>query len=133
MSELFLADTSALVRFFRNQTGPEWNQVFDAGLVGICEPVRQEFLRAVGGRPAFYEAEALLREVFPYFAMRDSAWDDTADLQRLLADQGWHQSAGPVDLLVSVTAVHHKLTVLHADRDFDTIAKVTGQSVERIR
>ncbi|MCP2274734.1 PIN domain nuclease [Nocardia amikacinitolerans] len=132
MTELFLADTSALVRFYRNQTGSEWDQVVGAGLVGICEPVRQEFLRAVGGRPAYYEADSLLRETFPYFAIRDSVWDDTADLQRRLADKGWHQCAGPVDLQVAVTAVHHKLTVLHADSDFETIARVTGQAVERI-
>ncbi|WP_433368731.1 PIN domain-containing protein [Streptosporangium sp. CA-115845] len=56
-----------------------------------------------------------------------SAWDETSELQRDLADKGWHQSASPVDLLMAVTARHHKLTVLHADADFDTISRLTGQ------
>ncbi|MGY4098644.1 PIN domain-containing protein [Nocardia sp. R16R-3T] len=132
MTELFLADTSALVRFYRGQTGPQWDQAVDAGLVGICEPIRQEYLRAVGGTPAYYEADGLLRETFPYYALRESAWDDSSDLQRRLADKGWHQCAGAIDLLVAVTAVHQSLTVLHADNDFETIARITGQPVRRI-
>ncbi|MDH6545326.1 PIN domain nuclease [Streptomyces sp. SPB4] len=132
MSESFLIDTSALVRFYRGQAGPEWDGAVASGLVGLCEPVRQEFLRAVGGRPAYYEADGLLTETFPYWAARDSVWEDTATLQRGLADTGVHQCASPVDLLVAVIARHHKLTVLHQDADFETIARVTGQPVRRI-
>ncbi|MPY62452.1 PIN domain nuclease [Streptomyces spongiae] len=52
--------------------------------------------------------------------------------QQDLADRGLHQCASPVDLLVAVTAQHHKLTVLHQDSDFETIARATGQPVRRI-
>jgi predicted nucleic acid-binding protein len=132
VTELYLIDTSALVRFYRGQAGAEWDQTVSAGLVGICEPIRQEYLRAVGGRPAFYEADSLLQETFPYYVIPDSAWDETSHLQRELADKGWHQSASPVDLLMAVTARHHKLIVLHADADFDTISRLTGQPVRWI-
>lgn len=64
--------------------------------------------------------------------MRDSAWLDSADLQRRLADQGLHQCASPVDLLVAVTVGHHRLTVMHADRDFGAIARITGQPVRHV-
>ncbi|MGI5222599.1 PIN domain nuclease [Nocardia sp. CA-290969] len=127
-----MADTSALVRFFRRQSGPDWDDCVAAGLVGICEPVRQEYLRAAGARSAYYEADTLLRETFPYYAVRDGVWDDTADLQHRLAEKSWHQSASPVDLLVAVTATHHELTVLHDDTDFETVARLTGQPVRRI-
>ncbi|MEU4410239.1 PIN domain nuclease [Streptosporangium sp. NPDC023963] len=132
MTERYLIDTSALVRFYRGQVGTEWDQTVSAGLVGICEPVRQEYLRAVGDRPAFYEAGNLLNETFPYYVVPESAWDETSELQRELADKGWHQSASPVDLLMAVTARHHKLTVLHADAGFDTVSRLTGQPVRRI-
>ena len=132
VTELFLIDTSALVRLFRAQTGPAWDEAVSAGLVGICEPVRQEYLRAVGGRAAYFEASNLLRELFPHHHVRDSAWSDAADLQERLAQSSWHQCASPVDLLVAVTARDHKLTVLHADADFDTIARITGQPVRSI-
>ncbi|MEU7744106.1 PIN domain nuclease [Nonomuraea sp. NPDC049158] len=132
MTELYLIDTSALVRFYRHRVGTEWDQTVSAGLVGICEPVRQEYLRAVGGRPAFYEVGNLLHETFPYYFIPESAWNESGELQRELADKGWHQCASPVDLLMAVTARHHKLTVLHADADFDTISRLTGQPVRRI-
>ncbi|KMO99627.1 PIN domain nuclease [Streptomyces roseus] len=132
MSESFLIDTSALIRFYRRQAAPAWDEVVTSGVVGLCEPVRQEFLRAVGGRPTYYEADGLLRETFPYFVARDSVWEETAALQQKMADAGCHRCASPVDLLVAVTAQHHKLTVLHQDADFETIARITGQPVRRI-
>jgi predicted nucleic acid-binding protein len=132
VKEAFLADTSALVRFYRGQTSPGWDETVTAGLVGLCEPVRQEYLRAVGGRADYYEADAVLHETFPYCGVPDQAWQETAQMQRDLADRSWHQSASPVDLLVAVTAAHHKLTVLHADGDFEAIARLTGQPVRRI-
>ncbi|WP_244375787.1 PIN domain-containing protein [Streptomyces ficellus] len=76
--------------------------------------------------------DRLLRETFPYYPIREAAWEDAAEVQYQLAARGWHQCASPVDLLVSVTAAHHKLTVLHQDTDFETIAQITGQPVRRI-
>ncbi|MET7932068.1 hypothetical protein [Streptomyces sp. NPDC005322] len=52
--------------------------------------------------------------------------------RQLLADRAWHRSAGPIDLLVAVTAAHHTLTVLHTDADVEAIAQFTGQPVRRI-
>ncbi len=46
---------------------------------------------------------------------------------------GAHRCASPADLLVAVVARQHGLTVLHQDADVETIAKVTGQPVRRIR
>ncbi|MFJ4090053.1 PIN domain nuclease [Kitasatospora sp. NPDC089913] len=132
MTEEFLIDTSALVRLMRGRTGAAWDEAVTAGLVLLCEPVRQEYLRAVGGRAAYFEATGLLRELFPYQHLHDSAWQDAAELQERLAQSGAHQCASPVDLLVAVTAARHKLTVLHQDADFETMARLTGQPVRRI-
>lgn len=41
--------------------------------------------------------------------------------------RGQHRSAGAVDLLVAATAELNTLTLVHYDRDFDQIAKATGQ------
>ncbi|MFE5332260.1 PIN domain-containing protein [Embleya sp. NPDC056575] len=49
-----------------------------------------------------------------------------------MANLSRHECAGPVDLVVAVTARHHGLTLLHLDRDFEVVAKLTGQPVERI-
>ncbi|MFJ9695398.1 PIN domain nuclease [Kitasatospora sp. NPDC101183] len=132
MSEEFLIDTSALVRLMRGQTGSAWDEAVTAGLVLLCEPVRQEYLRAVGGRTTYFEAVGLLRELFPYQHLRDDVWQVASELQERLAQSSRHQCASPVDLLVAVTAAQHKLTVLHQDADFETIAGLTGQPVRRI-
>jgi hypothetical protein len=53
------------------------------------------------------------------------AWEGQGEL----TSQGQHRSAGPVDLMVAAIAELHGLTLLHHDRDFGVIARVTGQPV----
>ena len=53
------------------------------------------------------------------------------EIQMLLADRGQHRAPSIPDLLIAATAELAKLTVLHADKDFDLIAAITNQSVER--
>jgi hypothetical protein len=50
-----------------------------------------------------------------------------------LADQGHHRAVSVPDLVVAATAELTGLTVLHVDKDFDLIAGVTGQQVERLQ
>jgi predicted nucleic acid-binding protein len=50
----------------------------------------------------------------------------------LLADRGHHRGPSVPDLLIAATAELHGLTVLHVDKDFELIAEVTGQPVERL-
>ncbi|MYW03528.1 PIN domain nuclease [Streptomyces sp. SID3343] len=130
--EQYLVDTSALVRYFRGQVSERWDKLIAAGRVSLCEPVRLEFLRAAGGLGDFLEADHLLTEMFPYEFVPDSVWTESAELQRSLAQQSWFQCASVVDLAVAVTARWQGLTVLHLDRDFEVIAKVTGQPVQRV-
>ena len=49
-----------------------------------------------------------------------------------MADRGQHRSPSIPDLTVAATAELAGLIVLHFHEDFDLIAEVTGQSVERL-
>ena len=51
----------------------------------------------------------------------------------LLADLGQHRALSIPDLLIAATAEIARLTVLHVDKDFDLIAAITGQSIERLQ
>jgi predicted nucleic acid-binding protein len=51
----------------------------------------------------------------------------------LLADQGQHRAPSLPDLIIAATAELTGLTVLHLDKDFDLIANITGQTVERLQ
>lgn len=52
--------------------------------------------------------------------------------QTRLADRGQHRAPSVPDLLIAAAAELADLTVLHVDDDFDLIAEITGQSVERL-
>ncbi len=54
-------------------------------------------------------------------------------VQQLLVDHGEHRSAGPVDLLVAAVAELSGLILLHCDRDFEAIARHTGQRTMMLR
>jgi predicted nucleic acid-binding protein len=54
------------------------------------------------------------------------------EIQMLLADRGQHRAPSIPDLLIAATAEIARLTVLHIDKDFDLIAAITGQPIERL-
>ena len=54
------------------------------------------------------------------------------EIQMLLADRGQHHAPSIPDLLIAATAELASLTVLHVDKDFDLIAAITDQSIERL-
>ncbi len=58
--------------------------------------------------------------------------DRALQVQMLLADRGHHRAPSVPDLIVAATAELAGLTVLHVDKDFELIAHVTGQNLERL-
>lgn len=54
------------------------------------------------------------------------------EIQTLLADRGQHRAPSIPDLLIAATAELARLTVLHVDKDFDLIAAITAQPLERL-
>ena len=58
--------------------------------------------------------------------------DRAAELLTLLADRGQHRAPSIPDLIIAATAELAGLTVLHLDKDFEVIADVTGQPIERL-
>ena len=58
--------------------------------------------------------------------------DRAVEILALLADRGQHRAPSIPDLIIAATAELTGLTVLHLDKDFDLIAEVTGQPMERL-
>lgn len=54
------------------------------------------------------------------------------EVQGILARRGQHRAPSIPDLLIAATAEHAGLAVLHCDKDFDPIAAITGQALERL-
>ena len=53
-------------------------------------------------------------------------------MQRQLWERGPHRAPSIPDLIIAATAELNHLVVLHLDKDFELIAEVTGQAVERL-
>jgi predicted nucleic acid-binding protein len=130
----FLIDTSALARLMR--PGAEsfgWDQAAAAGLIAVCPITELEFFystrSAAGREPIWEQSVADFRSLFGWVPVHDRAFARAWEVQGELTGQGQHRSAGPVDLVVAATAELHELTLLHHDRDFGVIARVTGQPV----
>jgi hypothetical protein len=54
------------------------------------------------------------------------------DLLCLLSERGQHRAPSLPDILIAATAELSGLTVLHLDKDFDLLAAITHQPVERL-
>lgn len=70
--------------------------------------------------------------LMPVEYLTPAAEDRAVEVQMLLADRGQHRAPAIPDLMVAATAELAGLTVLALDKDFDLIASITGQPVERL-
>ena len=58
--------------------------------------------------------------------------DRAVEILALLADRGQHRAPSIPDLIIAATAELAGLTILHLDKDFEVIAAITGQALERL-
>jgi predicted nucleic acid-binding protein len=108
-----------------------WEQLVAAGELALCVPIRLELLYSARGK-SDYSALARDLESFPSLPVDSEVEQNATRSQAALAAAGQHRGATPVDVLVAAVAEAHGLTVLHYDRHFDVIARVTGQPAEWI-
>jgi predicted nucleic acid-binding protein len=127
----YLADTSAVSRIFGAVAAEQWQEATEDGVVAICDPVELEFLRAVPTRRRS-AMRRILRDTYLWCAVPENVWDRAIKLQDELADASQHTAPSPVDLVIAVTATHHRMTVLHDDGDYEVISRMTGLSVQRV-
>jgi predicted nucleic acid-binding protein len=59
------------------------------------------------------------------------AKDRAVQVLRLLADRGHHRAPCVPDLIIAALAQNAGRVVLHNDKDFDLIAEITAQPVQR--
>jgi predicted nucleic acid-binding protein len=129
----WLIDKSALVRLSDARDAPEWASRIQRGLVRISTVTRLEVgfsARSANDLRAGI-AQAPLASM-PVEYLTPAIEDRAVAVQAELADRGQHRAASIPDLLVAATAEVAQLTILHVDKDFELIAEVTGQPVERL-
>ncbi|GAA2518045.1 PIN domain nuclease [Winogradskya humida] len=126
----FLGDTSAFTRLSNNEeVRTAWKERLSQGLISVCPVTELEILFSARSQEHRHMMEARLENLYPWVTMPDQVYKRAKEVQASLTKHGKHRSAGPVDLLVAAAAELQDLTLLHYDRDFVTIAEVTGQPV----
>lgn len=129
----WLIDKSALARIGVSPDAATWADRIGRGLVHIGTVTRLEV--GFSARTANELREGLRTPPvasMPVEYLTPAIEDRAVHVQALLADRGHHRAVAVPDLLVAATAELAGLTVLHLDKDFDHIAAVTGQAVERL-
>ena len=129
---LYLIDTSGLFRILQDKLRQAWGDQLAAGVIAVCPVVELEFLYSARSLADRLAKKRLLRDVFGWVPMSDRAYERAEEVQQLLTEVGGYRSAGPVDLLIAATAERERLTVLCDDRDYLTVASVTGQPVKLV-
>lgn len=129
---IYLIDTSGLFRILQADVRKAWAEQLAAGVIAICPIVELEFLFSARSLADRLEKKRLIRDLFGWSPMHDGAFDRADEVQQLLTETGAHRSAGPVDLLIAATAERQRLIVLCDDRDFLTVAAVTGQPIKLV-
>jgi predicted nucleic acid-binding protein len=128
----YLIDASAAWRLLRDEsTFAAWDPHLQDGLVKITEPTLLEILYSAQGPDHRDQLETWLRTVFGEARFPKDGWRWAEAAQYKLTQKGQHRGPGAIDLAVCATAVHHGLTVLHADNDFVTVARVLPGFAER--
>ncbi|QBI55022.1 PIN domain-containing protein [Streptomonospora litoralis] len=128
----YLIDTSALWRVMREEKCRHaWSSVIDAGAIGSCGPQRAEFRRSARDLDHYEQIDDMFSVLYPDAPVPKSAWQWIESTQYRLLRKGVLRCASALDLLISATAAHHGLTVLHDDNDFGAIARCVSDLKER--
>jgi predicted nucleic acid-binding protein len=129
----WLIDKSALVRLAASRDATEWAARIERGLVRITTVTRLEVGYSARSGPDLRAGLAqppLLSMPVEY--LTPAIEDRSVEVLTLLADRGRHRAPSVPDLIIAATAELAGLTVLHLGKDFEVIAEITGQPVERL-
>jgi len=120
-----LVDTSVWIEAFRKPARLDLMHLVDPDEIVACLPVYQEVLQGFRDEVAFRIArEAMAAMPMIESPLRQEVFEEAAGIYRAARRAGLTIRSG-VDCLIAACALRHDLEVLHLDRDFGAIARVT--------
>ncbi len=130
----WLVDKSALVRLGDSPDAEDWANRIERGLVRITTVTRLEIgysARSAAHARAAFNTPPI--SAMPVEYLTPDIEDRALEVQLMLTGKGQHRAPSIPDLLIAATAELANLAVLHVDKDFELIAKLTGQTSQRLR
>lgn len=130
----WIIDKSALVRLGGSPEADGWANRIERGLVHIAAvTVLEVGYSARSGADLASSLHTPPVSAMPVEYSAPAIEDRAIEVQRRLAERGQHRAPSIPDLLIAATAEINNHSVLHVDKDFELIADLTGQTVERLR
>ena len=128
-----LVDTSVWIEVFRRPARVTLEQAVDLDDVLTCLPVIQEVLQGFRDESAFQKAHrAMLSLPLVESPVGADTFLQAVHLYRAGRRAGLTIRSG-VDCLIAACAIRHEVELLHHDRDYDSIAKISALRVRRVR
>lgn len=130
---MILVDTSAWVEFLRDTGSSACVRVDEllADEIATCHPVRMEVLAGARSERHLRDLRGLLARasVLPTLP---TDYEDAAALYRACR-RGGETVRKLIDCLIAAHAIRERLPLLHADADFDVLARHAGLTVDSAR
>jgi predicted nucleic acid-binding protein len=95
------------------------------GRVLVCDLIVLELVRLTPNQSRASEVAQRLN-AFETVTMSAKLWHRARQLQDLLAASGDHRRVPPVDLLIGAAAEQAEVPLVHYDRDYERIARVSA-------
>ena len=128
---VLLVDTSVWIEIFRRPPGVDPG-FLDLDEVVTCLPVVQEVLQGFSDEASFRKArEAMLALPAVESPLTLSVYEEAVGLYRGARRAGLTLRSS-VDCLIAACALRHDLTVVHHDRDFDLLARISPLKIQGI-
>lgn len=127
---MILIDSSAWIEYLRDTGSPTCARV-DALLaddIATCHPVRMEVLAGARSDRHLGQLRGLLARA-TLVSTRDSDYEDAATLYRTCRQAG-ETVRKMIDCLLAAHALRAGVPILHADADFDVLARCTPLTVD---
>jgi predicted nucleic acid-binding protein len=101
-----------------------FNEQVANGVVLVCDLVVLELVRLTPNESRAQAVAGRLR-AFESVEMGADLWKRARELQLLLSADGDHRRVPPVDLLIGAAAERADVPVVHYDRDYERLARVS--------
>ena len=125
----YLVDKSALARMEHPMVRARLAPIIESGDVATCAIIEFEVLYSARNHAEYTRTRARRELAYDRIALTEAIFERAIDVQALLSRRGRHRLPIP-DLIIAAAAESAAMTVLHYDADFDSIAAVTGQTME---
>lgn len=129
----WLIDKSALVRLGGSADADAWADRIQRGMVRIATVTLLEVgYSARDARDLHAGLHQPPVNSMPTEYVTPVSEDRAVEVLTLIAARGHHRAPSVPDLIIAATAESAGLVVLHDDKDFELIAEITGQPVQRL-